>query len=47
MADLPPLIVTIERATGVLELADWSGVRVSDAPEEVLPVRAGRNGWHG
>jgi len=30
-----------------LELADWSGVRVSDAPEEVAPVRAGHNGWHG
>ena len=47
MADLPPLIVTIDRAPGVLELADWSGVRVSDAPEEVSPVRAGRGGWRG
>jgi hypothetical protein len=47
MADLPPLIVTIDRATGVLELADWSGVRVSDAPEEAVPVRASRGGWHG
>ena len=30
-----------------LELADWSGVRISDAPEEVAPVRAGHDGWHG
>ena len=30
-----------------LELADWSGVRVSDAPEDVAPVRVGYNGWHG
>jgi anti-anti-sigma regulatory factor len=30
-----------------LELADWSGVRVSDTSEEVAPVRAGHNGWHG
>ena len=30
-----------------LELADWSGVRVSDTPEEVAPVRAGHDGWHG
>lgn len=29
-----------------LELADWSGVRVGDAPEDVAPVRAGQNGWH-
>jgi anti-anti-sigma regulatory factor len=29
-----------------LELADWSGVRVSDTPEEVAPVRAGYDGWH-
>ena len=29
-----------------LELADWSGVRISDAPEDVAPVRAGHNGWH-
>lgn len=27
-----------------LELADWNGVRISDAPEDVVPVRAGHNG---
>jgi len=30
-----------------LELADWSGVRISDAAEEAAPVRAGHDGWHG
>lgn len=30
-----------------LELADWSGVRVSDAPADFVPIRAGRGGWHG
>ena len=29
-----------------LELADWSGVCVSDAPEDVAPVRAGHDGGH-
>ena len=29
-----------------LELADWSGVRLSDALEDVAPVRAGHDGWH-
>jgi hypothetical protein len=29
-----------------LELADWSGVCVSDALEDVAPIRAGHNGWH-
>jgi anti-anti-sigma regulatory factor len=28
-----------------LELADWSGVCVSDAPADVVPARAGRGGW--
>ena len=28
-----------------LELADWSGVCVSDAPADVVPVRAGHDGW--
>jgi hypothetical protein len=30
-----------------LELADWSGVRISGAAEEVATVRAGHDGWHG
>ena len=29
-----------------LELADWSGVCVSDALEDVAPVRAGHDGRH-
>ena len=29
-----------------LERADWKGVRVSDAPEDVAPVRAGLDGGH-
>jgi anti-anti-sigma regulatory factor len=29
-----------------LERADWKGVRVSDAAEDVAPVRAGLDGWH-
>jgi anti-anti-sigma regulatory factor len=29
-----------------LELADWSGVCVSDAPADVAPVRAGHGGGH-
>jgi len=29
-----------------LELADWSGVCVSDTPADVVPVRAGHSGWH-
>ena len=29
-----------------LELADWSGVCVSDAPADVVPVRAGHGGGH-
>jgi anti-anti-sigma regulatory factor len=29
-----------------LELADWSGVSVSEAPADLAPVRAGHDGWH-
>lgn len=29
-----------------LELADWSGVCVSDAPADVVPVQAGHGGGH-
>jgi len=29
-----------------LELADWSGVFISDAPADVVPVRAGHDGGH-
>ena len=29
-----------------LELVGWNGVRVSDALDDVVPVRAGPGGWH-